>query len=101
MTLIHILRPVDLNRPDAVFDTSVDPDLLGANPGREFHFGHMRRRDTDAYEIMVTDVNRQPVCRFLERRAADGSGEDCEWRSARLLPPPGDIFRGVQTRGRD
>ena len=76
MTVIILAScaPVDLNAPIPTFDTGIDPNSWAQVPAGEFYFGqHEDDEETDAYEIMVTDVTVSQYADFLNAAQADGS----------------------------
>ena len=58
--------PVDLNAPMPTFETGVDPNAWTQVPAGEFYFGqHEHIENTEAYEIMVTNVTVSQYADFL------------------------------------
>ena len=86
---------VDLNAPMPVFETGVDSDSWVQIPAGEFFFGqHEHVQNTDAYEIMVTDVTTAQYAAFLNEALTAGyvkiEGDEV------VGFYPGDEFRGYE-----
>ena len=97
MTVIILAScaPVDLNAPIPTFDTGIDPNSWAQVPAGEFYFGqHEDDEETDAYEIMVTDVTVSQYADFLNAAQADGSVKIEDDKIVGYYP--GDVFRGVK-----
>ncbi len=92
--------PVDLNAPMPTFETGVDPDSWAQIPAGEFHFGqHEDVENTEAYEIMVTNVTVNQYADYLNAALADGSVKIDGLGNRRFLCRR--HFPGVRARGRD
>jgi len=87
--------PVDLNAAMPDFGTTVDPNAWAQVPAGQFYYGqHEQVENTEAYEIMVTDVTTSQYADFLNKALADGSirldGDQV------VGYYPGDAFHGVK-----
>ena len=86
---------VDLNAPMPVFETGVDPDSWVQIPAGEFYFGqHEHVQNTDAYEIMVTDVTTAQYAAFLNEALTAGYVKIEGDQVVGFYP--GDEFRGYE-----
>ena len=95
MTLLISCVPVDLNAPMPTFDTGIDPNSWVQVPAGEFYFGqHEYVENTNAYEIMVTDVTVSQYADFLNATQADGSVKLVETEIVGYYP--GDVFRAAE-----
>ena len=93
--LISSCAPVDLNAPMPTFDTDIDPDSWARVPTGEFYFGqHEDVEETDAYEIMVTDVTVSQYAAFLNAAQVEGAVKIVDGQVVGNYP--GDIFHGVK-----
>ena len=64
---------VDLNAPVPGYDTGVDPSSWASIPAGEFFFGqHEEPAETEAYEIMLTNVTAAQYADFLNAALAAG-----------------------------
>jgi len=93
--LLSSCAPVDLDSSLPIFDTGVDPNGWVEIPAGEFYFGqHEDIEETDAYQIMITDVTTSQYAAFLNEALADGfvkvEGDQI------VGYYPGDEFRGVK-----
>ena len=86
---------VDLNAPMPVFETGVDSDSWAQIPAGEFYFGqHEHLENTEAYEIMVTNVTVNQYAEYLNAALADGSVKMVDSEIVGFYP--GDPFRGYE-----
>ncbi|MCX6055087.1 MAG: SUMF1/EgtB/PvdO family nonheme iron enzyme [Chloroflexi bacterium] len=86
---------VDLNAPIPAIDTGVNPDAWVQIPSGDFYSGQAEEiKNTDAYEIMVTDVTTAQYAAFLNQALAESiikvDGEQI------MGYYPGDEFHGVK-----
>ena len=93
--LLTSCAPVDLNAPIPSFDTGIDPNAWAKIPAGDFYFGQFDKiENTDAYEIMITDVTAAQYADFLNAALADNyvkvNGEQI------VGFYPGDEFHGVK-----
>jgi formylglycine-generating enzyme required for sulfatase activity len=95
MTLLVSCAPVDLNAPIPAFETGIDPNAWAQIPAGEFYFGqHEEVEDTEAYEIMITDVTAAQYADFLNAALADGYIKVDGNQIVGFYP--GDKFNGVK-----
>jgi formylglycine-generating enzyme required for sulfatase activity len=93
--LLTACAPVDLDAPQPVFETGVDPNAWASIPAGEFYFGqHETPVTTGAYAIMITDVTAAQYAAFLNQALAAGyikrAGEQI------VGYYPGDVFHGAK-----
>jgi formylglycine-generating enzyme required for sulfatase activity len=95
--LLASCGPVDLDAPIPTFNTGIDPNSWAQIPAGEFYYGqHDDIENTDAYEIMLTDVTVEQYAKFLTE--ARGTGDirlNNEIESVEGYYP-GDTFNGVK-----
>jgi formylglycine-generating enzyme len=93
--LLASCAPVDLNAPIPTFDTGIDSNSWAQIPAGEFYFGqHEDVENTDAYEIMITDVTINQYADFLTAARTDGSIKIDDEKIVGFYP--GDAFHGVK-----
>ncbi len=93
--LLTSCAPVDLNAPIPAFDTGIDPNSWAQIPAGEFYFGqHEDVENTEAYEIMITDVTTAQYAGFLNAALAEGYVKVDEEQIVGFYP--GDEFHGVK-----
>ncbi len=73
-TLLAGCTAVDLNAPLPGYETGIDPNAWASIPAGEFFFGqHDEPAETEAFEIMVTNVTTAQYAAYLNNALADGS----------------------------
>ncbi len=93
--LLTSCASVDLNAPIPAFDTGIDPNSWAQIPAGEFYFGqHEDVENTEAYEIMITDVTTAQYADFLNAALAEGYIKVDEEQIVGFYP--GDEFHGVK-----
>ena len=93
--LLTSCAPVDLNASIPAFDTGIDPNSWAQIPAGEFYFGqHEDVENTEAYEIMITDVTTAQYAGFLNAALAEGYVKVDEEQIVGFYP--GDEFHGVK-----
>ncbi len=73
-TLLAGCTAVDLNAPLPGYETGIDPNAWASIPAGEFFFGqHDESAETEAFEIMLTNVTTAQYAAYLNNALADGS----------------------------
>ncbi len=93
--LLAACAPVDLNAELPSVETNVDSTAWAQIPAGEFYFGqHDEIQNTDAYEMMITDVTNTEYAAFLNEALANSHIKVDGDKIVGYYP--GDEFHGVK-----